>query len=228
MSKPTKTNEYVFLDIVPQSLYDSLIELKIRVQSNEMSGEYAVYIPDKYKIVSISSDNQITFSEKKKFNIATISLKDYYCAATFELGRIDEEQVGGRACDDSGWDLYPLMSNELKLSIRVSPYKKLVTRVIFPENCHGYAHEDFSYIKISDKSGNKKYHLPEEETEESPNRLKTSMVGYPSTKLIYFCIDEDRNSHTDIDVQTYFREAFIFHIISIFTPILYGIPIIVR
>lgn len=226
MTQLPNINDLVFLDIIPQSLYGSLIELKLRVQSDEISKNYTIYIPDKFKIVSISSDNQLSISEKDKFDIVTISLNDNYCDVTFELGKIDKEQVGGRACDDSGWDLYPLMSNELKLSIRLSPYKKLITKIIFPENCHGYSHEDFSFINISEKAGTKRYHLPEKETEHSPYRLKTSMVGYPSTKLIYYCIDEFRNNTTDIEIQTYFREAFIFHMISIFTPILYGIPII--
>ncbi|GAB6147387.1 hypothetical protein [Desulfocicer niacini] len=221
--KPTET---VFIEIIPQSLYGSLIELKIRVQSENLSGEYQIQLPNNYKIVSIDSDNQITFSQNEKHNIITIVYQNFFCSITFEIGRIDEEQKGGRSCDDSGWDLYPLMSNELNFPLRVSPYNKLTTKLIFPENCHGYAHEEFSYITISDDSGIKKYHLPEEETENSPYRLKTSMVGYPNTKLMYYCIDESRGSNTDIEVQTYFREAFIFHIISIFTPILYGIPII--
>ena len=72
MSKPTKTNEYVFLDIVPQSLYGSLIELKIRVQSNEMSGEYAVYIPDKYKKIGHFNLSAKIFNESTKLSVFCI------------------------------------------------------------------------------------------------------------------------------------------------------------
>lgn len=230
MNLATLARPSVFVDISPRSLYRSLVELKIRVIGNSQDASYEVSFPSKFKIIVLESDGDVAVGLRMPDNLNVLRLSSESAFATIQIGEVTP-QSGGGPCDDSGWTLYPLMSAELNLSLTLSPYKQLALRVVPPENCHVYCSSDYSFVEVSHEENVRRYHFPEQADpsrgDTNPYRLKSCFEGYPTTRFVPFLVDEGGGeTKTNLSLNMYLREAFIFHVISVFTPVLYGIPLI--
>lgn len=225
-----KSSPSIFMDIIPISLYKSLVEMKVIIQNNKARETISIHFPKEIIIVSIDTHDQIDIEEADTKNIVKLHQTKSWGEATILLGNVSDKH-GGSLCVDSGWELYPLMSNELIMNFSISPYTRLVLRLIVPENCHVYCNKKYTFVEVKSLDSVKQYHFPEQADpsigDNNPFRLKSYLDGYPLSRFVPFLIDDNATrKQTDINIQAYFREAFLFHIISIFTPILYGIPII--
>ncbi|MGA3405846.1 MAG: hypothetical protein ABSD49_08960 [Candidatus Bathyarchaeia archaeon] len=124
------------------------------------------------------------------------------------------------AVQDSGWDLYPLVSGHVNLEMTLGPYDRLRLRLRFPKGCRGYIHH--SQIKIQSNS----YDFTSEAKDAGRN-LDHDIYGIRDLQISYILIDDVKKSmQATIEVNSYFRQAFVSLSGSFLLPFLIGFPII--
>ena len=207
--------DYVFLTISPQSLYRSLVRITVRTCLKD-SGTYALSLPNRLKVLDVDVKSQLPSS----WRIVEDSDKTVVELRAEQGGEIVSNLLVIGAIEDSGWDLYPLVSGHVDLEMTLDPYRSLRLRLVFPKGCRGYVH--YSCVKI----GGLTYDFSPEAGEVGRS-LDHEVTGMRELEISYALVEKKGSPDPiPIRVESYFRQAFISLAGSFLLPFLVGFPII--
>jgi hypothetical protein len=208
--------DQVLLTISPESIYHSATRLTARICLNS-AGVYNLTFPNRIQITHVDVKSGAGPTE---WQILEASGQRALQLKSARPGEITVSLLLSESVQDSGWDLYPLVAGHLKLDLALDPYRTLRFRVNLPKGCRAYIRH--SFVKVQGIS----YDFSKEAIS-AGRALTHEVAGTRDLEVSFALVLNNRELEArTIEVDIYFRQAFVSLAGAFLLPYLIGFPII--
>ncbi len=208
--------DYVFLTISPESLYSSPARIKAKIYLRKRA-PYTLSFPKELQILDVGVSSVATHVA---YRIIEDAVRRSIQLTARKAGEIFLNILVSGAVQDSGWDLYPLVSGHVGFSMTLDSYKTLRVSLMFPRGCRGYIHH--CSISVLDTT----YDFSSEAIA-AGHGLNHEIFGMRELEISYSLADNRQQLNpVTLRIDSYFRQAFISLAGSFLLPFLVGFPII--